>query len=468
MAIDRKNRLAEALFEPVDAASVAAFRIGFGLLMVVAVARFFAHGWIDEYFLTPRYFFPYFGFEWVRPWPGAGMHIHFAAMGLLALLIAAGAFYRVTVALFAVLFAYAHLIDKTNYLNHYYLLICLSFLMAFLPLHRVASVDGWRMRPPPSPRVPAWVLWAIRAQVGIVYVFGGIAKLKHDWLVEAQPMRIWLAANTDFPLLGPLFDERWVAPAFSYAGAAFDLSIVPLLLWRRSRPFAYAAGVLFHLITARLFQLGMFPWIMIASSLIFFPPDWPRRALARLGWKPREREEAPRPWPPPAPRHRPAVLAALGLYFGFHLLMPLRHFLYPGDVCWTEQGFRFSWNVMLMEKNGSSEFRVTEPSTGRSWIVAPTDYLTRYQAKMMASQPDMILQLAHLIANDFRSRGVRDPEVRVDAFAALNGRRHARLIDPGVDLARESERLLPKKWILPLASDARGRGAPIARREETP
>jgi vitamin K-dependent gamma-carboxylase len=468
MAIDREKGLRAALFEPIDAASVAAFRVGFGLLMLVAVARFFAHGWVDEYFVTPRYFLPYFGFEWVRPWPGAGMHLHFAAMGVLAVLIAVGAFYRVSVALFGVLFAYAHLIDKTNYLNHYYLLICLSVLMAFLPLHRVASVDAWRTRPSPSARVPAWVLWALRAQVGIVYLFGGIAKLKHDWLIDAQPMRIWLAANTDFPVLGPLFNQPWVAHALSCAGAAFDLSIVPLLLWRRSRPFGYAAVVLFHLITARLFQLGMFPWIMMASALIFLPPDWPRRALGTLGRKGREREGVPRTFVASTPRHRAFLLGALGLWFAFHLLMPLRHLLYPGDVCWTEQGFRFSWNVMLMEKDGSADFRVTEPSTGRRWVVAPTDYLTGYQAKMTASQPDMILQLAHIIANDFRSRGVRDPEVRVDAYASLNGRRHARLIDPDVDLARESDGLLPKKWILPLPSDGDGIGAPIALQEERP
>lgn len=143
------------------------------------------------------------------------------------------------------------------------------------------------------------------------------------------------------------------------------------------------------------------------------------------------------------------MLALLGAYFAFHAAMPLRHLLYPGDVLWTEEGFRFSWNVMLMEKTGSVDAHVVEPSTGKRWVASPGAYLTRYQAKMMSASPDMILQFAHLVAADFRARGVRDPEVRIDALASLNGRRRARLVDPTVDLARETDGLLPRRWILP-------------------
>ena len=462
-----RQRLLRAMTAPVDASSGAAFRILFGLLMLALVVRFFAHGWIHEYFLVPRHFFPYYGFEWVRPWPGAGMYVHFAAMGGLALCIAAGLWYRASVVGFGALLAYAHLIDKTNYLNHYYLVICLCLLMAFLPLHRAASLDA-RRAPAPAPArrgatVPAWVVWALRAQIGLVYVFGGVAKLKADWLVDAQPMQIWLSANTDVPLLGPLFGERWMAYAMSYAGAAFDLSIVPLLLWRRSRAVAFGALVVFHLVTMRLFQLGMFPWIMMASSLVFLPPDWPRRLAARIStWISTRRgrymhaaavDEATDDDAPAGPAGRPRLaLALLGAYFAVHLLMPLRHLLYPGDVLWTEEGFRFSWNVMLMEKNGSIDAHVLEPSTGKRWVVSPGAYLTRYQSKMMSSQPDMILHFAHLVAADFRARGVRDPEVRVDAVASLNGRRRARLVDEAVDLAREPDGLSPKRWILPRPS----------------
>lgn len=476
--------ISRRLFEPVDAASLAVYRILFGLLMLVATLRFFAHGWIADYYEMPSHFFSYYGFSWVKPWPGAGMYIHFAAMAVLAAMIALGLWYRVSIAAFGALFAYAHLIDKTNYLNHYFLVIWLCLMMACLPLHRMWSLDARRKPALQAAGVPAWVLWALRAQVALVYVFGGIAKLKYDWLVEAQPMQTWLAANTDFPIAGPLFDQPWVAYALSWAGAVFDLTIVPLLLWRRTRVLAYAAVIAFHLITARLFHLGMFPWIMIASSCLFLPPGWPRRWFRgarhptqpttgpRFAGTPHPTQtttEAPLARTPPAqaastPRRPRIVIALLGTYFAFQVAMPLRHLLYPGDVCWTEEGFRLAWHVMVMEKDGSVELNVTEPSTGRRWEVMPTEYLTRYQTKMMAPQPDMILQLAHLVAADFRARGVRDPEVRVDAFVSLNGRRRARLIDPTVDLARETDGLAPKPWILPhpddRASITASRGAP--------
>lgn len=431
------------MFEPVDAASIAVYRIAFGLLLLVATLRFFAHGWIADYYEAPSHFFHYDGFAWVQP--HSFMYLHFGAMAVFAVMIAVGAWFRFSVAAFGALFAYAHLVDKTNYLNHYFLIIWLCLLMAFLPMHRMWSVDARRRRSSCA-SVPAWVLWALRAQVGLVYVFGGIAKLKYDWLVDAQPMKIWLAANADFPVIGGAFDQPWVAYAFSYAGLVFDLSIVPLLLWRRTRVLAYVAVVVFHLTTARLFHLGMFPWIMMASSLLFLPPGWPRRWLRR-----------PAPAPSPITPSRPRlVIALLGCYFAFHILLPLRHLVYPGDVCWTEEGFRFSWNVMVMEKTGSVVFHVTEPATGRRWEVMPGTYLTPYQTKMMAPQPDMILELAHVIAGDYRARGVREPEVRVDAFVSLNGRRRARLIDPTVDLARESDGLAPKRWILPHPDEREG------------
>ena len=276
--------------------------------------------------------------------------------------------------------------------------------------------------------MPAWALWALRLQFSLVYFFGGIAKLKHDWLIDAQPMRIWLAASTDFPVLGPLFAQPATAHVMSVLGAAFDLTVPLFLLGRRTRPYAFAAIVVFHLVTARLFQLGLFPWLMIAAATLWLP----LRSVSAIG----------------SFRLVPAAAPALLLLVQF--LLPWRHLLYPGDVLWHEQGFRFSFNVMLMEKNGSVELHVTDPATGRRWTVAPADYLTRYQAKMASSQPDMILELAHIVADDFRARGVANPEVRVDAFASLNGRTHTRLIDPTVDLAHIPRDVWSDAWILPL------------------
>jgi vitamin K-dependent gamma-carboxylase len=442
------------LQRPVDLASLAAFRIGFGVLLLAATLRYFSHGWIAEYFLQPAHFFKYWGFGWVKPWPGAGMYVHFGLMALCALGVIVGYRYRISVIAYGLLFAYAHLIDKTNYLNHYYLVMCVCGLMACLPLSGMWSLDAGRDSRLARRDVPAWMLWALRAQFGIVYVFGGIAKLNADWLLRAQPLSIWLGRSSDVPLIGGALGTPAAAYAMSWSGALFDLSIVPLLLMRRTRPFAYVAVVAFHLLTARLFQLGMFPWFMICGATLFFEAEWPRRALAWPGS--RLRLELPTANCQPAAGRDTATanwaLATLGIYFALQLAMPLRHWLYPGQVCWSEQGFRFSWNVMLMEKDGSVDFRVVEPSTGRVFHASPRDYFTPYQTAMMSPQPDMVLEAARVVAADFRARGVTEPAVYVDAFASVNGRPAQRLVDPRVDLARESDGLSNKTWILPMTS----------------
>ena len=138
-----------------------------------------------------------------------------------------------------------------------------------------------------------------------------------------------------------------------------------------------------------------------------------------------------------------------GAFFALQVLLPLRHFAYPGDVLWTEEGFRFSWRVMLVEKTGAVFFEIADPDTGRSWEVFPSDWLTPRQERQFAFQPDMILALAHYLRDSLRSQGIRDPEVRARAFVSLNGRRSRPLIDPAVDLAKVPRSLAPREWVLP-------------------
>ncbi|MCY4557039.1 MAG: HTTM domain-containing protein [Chloroflexi bacterium] len=420
----------------VDGGSIVAFRVIFGLIGVLVVARFLAHGWIGPLYVEPDHHFTYLGFGWVRPWPGWGMYAHFAALGLLSLSIAAGYRPRLFAALFCIGFTYVELIDRTTYLNHYYLMSLVSLVLAILPSSRDAA--------------PLWTIWVLRAQIGIVYVFAGMAKLNADWLFHALPMRIWLYQHGDLPLLGPMLQETWVAYALSWGGTMFDLAIVPLLLWRRARPFAYAMLVTFHLATWALFpQLGVFPWLMIGLSLVFFDPDWPRRLLRFL---PRRRV-APITQADAGRWQIRATLVALALFAAVQLALPLRHFAYPGNVRWNEEGYRFAWRVMLSEKVGFVRYRVRDLATDQSWLVDPGDYLTPLQVERMSFQPDMIQQTARMIAADFAERGYGDVVVNADAFVAFNGRTNARLIDPDADLASVSPGLAPKTWVLPYEPD---------------
>lgn len=469
LAISTCGRVLLRSRRPVSAASAAAFRIAFGLLGFAAVCRFAAKGWIHDLYVEPAHHFTYVGFGWVHPWPAWGMYLHFALLALAGLGVALGYRYRLSITAFFLLFTYVELIDKTTYLNHYYWVSLVSFLMIFLPLQRMWSWDARRNSSVAGETIPVWVIWALCAQVGVVYLFGGLAKLNPDWLFHAQPLRIWLYNSGDLFLVGPLLKEAWVAYAMSWAGAAFDLTITGWLLWRRSRPFAYAVLVAFHVMTWALFPIGMFAWIMIAAAPIFFAPDWPLRLPARLRGHRSIRQAAlastasDRVISPRSQRTAPASdtvsspllhgrwrLGAIGLslFFLLQIALPLRHFAYPGNVRWNEEGYRFAWRVMLTEKVGHVRFWVTDTATGERWLQYPEQYLTALQAERMAYQPDLILAAAHIVAREAAAKG-RDVEVRADAFVAFNGRRAARLIDPTVDLARIKPGLWPKSWVLP-------------------
>jgi len=161
-------------------APLVVFRVCFGALLLCEVWRYFVHGWITRYWVEPTFHFTYHGFSWVRPWPDAGMYVHFVALGVLAACILLGFCYRVATVLFFLGFAYVFLLDQTHYLNHFYLIVLLAFLLVFVPADRAGSLDArlWPARR--AGTAPAWTLWLLRAQIAITYVYAGLAKLTPD------------------------------------------------------------------------------------------------------------------------------------------------------------------------------------------------------------------------------------------------------------------------------------------------
>lgn len=437
--------LAAGLFVPVDGASLACFRAAFGAIMAWEVARYFGHGWIAANYIRPTFHFTYYGFGWMSPWPGDGMYVHFAALGILAVCIMLGLFYRWAAALFFLGFAHVFLIDQAYYLNHFYLIVLLSLLLAVIPAHRVLSLDAARRPEPRASAVPVWALWLLRAQVAIPYFYGGLAKLNADWL-RGEPIRAWLAERTEIPLIGPLLTHEWAPLLFAYGGLLFDLLVVPLLLWRPSRAYAFGAALVFHGLNAILFQIGVFPWLMLAATTLFLPPDWPRHLGLKLGDPPPQASAQARPQGP----SQLVTFVALGTYLAVQALVPLRHLVYPGDVNWTEEGHRFSWHMKLRDKEAEGVFFVKD-APERPWRpVQPREHLSPRQAAKMLATPDMILQYAHHLAALARREGYEAVLVRARVSASLNSRRPQLLVDPSVDLAGQPRTLEAAGWILPL------------------
>jgi vitamin K-dependent gamma-carboxylase len=421
---------------PVDAASLAVFRIAFGLLMLVESLVYLKNGWVRELYVSPEFHFTFLGFDWVRPWPGDGMIPAFVLMAAASLMVAIGLFYRVAAMVLFLGITHVFLIDAAEYLNHLYLICLIAFLMIFAPANRIWSMDALRQAEPRNRTIPQVWIWLLRIQIGIPYFYGGIAKLNGDWL-RGEPLRMWLARRSDYPWIGKWFTEEWMVYLFSYGGLVLDLAFVPLLLWKRTRLAGYVLVLCFNGMNAWIFDIGIFPWMMIAASLLFFPPDWPR--FGRI--------EKPLRQNPSASLPR-LVLAGMALWVAVQLLLPFRHWLYPGDVAWTEEGHLFSWRMKLRDKQCDDlVFRVRDPKSGQEWDIEPGDFLTERQKQRLPGQPDLIHQFAIHLAEEYRKEYGIQVEVRVDAVVSLNGGKAAPLIDPETDLATQPRDLWSKAWI---------------------
>lgn len=438
------------LFVPVGGASQVFFRVGFGVIMLWSLLRFVSRGWVRAYYLEPTFHFTYPGLGWIKPWVAYGLpewtlYGHVALLCVCCVAITFGVYYRWACALFFVGFTYLELIDKTFYLNHYYAISLLALLMCFLPLDQSLS---WKV--PALKPLPRWSLYILRFQVGLIYFFAGIAKINGDWLIQGEPLRRWLPALHQTPLLGGLFLIPAAAWIMSWVGMLFDVSIPFLMLSSRWRGWAYGSVLVFHLLTALLFPIGLFPWLMMFAALIFFAPDWPVRIMPRAlkGWlETRNREETKPDSYSTGRGLRPVQKLFFGVFLMLQVLMPLRHHLYAGSVLWNELGFRFAWHVMLIEKTGWVEFTVKDPVSGRFWIETGDD-LTAFQRRMMSMQPDMIVQYARHLA-ERKQPEFPALEVYAEAYASLNGRPSQLLIDPAVNLRHVYWRQLPSV-IVPL------------------
>lgn len=434
------------LQQPVSIAFLVAFRVLLGGVLATSAMRFLVYGWVDELFVQPKMHFHH----WLTPFvvvpPAPWIHLLFGAVAVLGALVALGWQFRLTAPLLAVCFTWIQLADVTLYLNHYYLAVILAWLLAASPAHRALSLDVRAGRATGLTQLPAAWLWLLRAQLAVVYTYAGIAKLHDDWLLYGQPLGIWLGASTDLPLVGPLFTLPHVPLLMSWAGFVFDSTIAWWLLWPRTRLVAFGVVVVFHVWTRLLFPIGMFPFLMMLGALGFFAPDWPLQ-LPWLGRRMQAHLSAHAVGQPP--RVARFALALMALHLVVQVLFPLRCFLYPDHVRWHEQGMRWSWRVMVREKNGTTVFAVHAPTTGRRWQVQPRKYLTSLQEREMAGQPDLILQLAQRIAADARASGWGEVEVRAEALVSLNGRRAQLLVDPQRDLAKVRDGLAPYDWVLP-------------------
>lgn len=442
------NRCARWLSFGVSPYSLAFFRILFGFTMLWWTIDYLRMDRVHYLCNSPKFHFTYYGFGWVQPWPGDGMKLQFLAMALAAFFVAVGALYRFSALVLAFGFTHFFLIDRTNYQNHYYLVTLLCWWMAIVPAHTVWSIDGFQRKPEGLVLIPRWALLLIQFHIAVPYFYGGIAKFDADWL-SGDPMRAMLLSQPWFSMSPLATYSHGAALLLTLGGLLFDLLVVPALVWKRTRTIAYCCAVAFHMTNAFLFNIHIFPWLMMGATTILFQPDWPQRLLFGVSSRiTRSNAET-------LPGIRPWMTVSVMLYMAFHLIWPFRHHAYGPDCGWTEKGHFFSWRMMLRGKTTGIRYYVVDPESGRNFVPDIRDLLNDEQLGKFARDPEMILDLAHFIDSHFENRLNKPLEVHALVLTSLNGRKPQLLIDPAVDLAAQPRGWHFRNWIMPLTEPRR-------------
>lgn len=391
------RRVSTLLAAPVDGASLAVFRIAFGLVLCWHAARYLwpqqGTSMAEYLYVTTEWNFSYPGFSWLRPWPQPWVDAHFMLVGLAGFCVALGFFYRTAAVTLFLSFTCTFLWEQAKFNNHYYLIILISLMLIWMPAQKRFSVDRWlRFRrggnePIEFPvhyaadQIPFWPIFLLRVQLFIVYFYAGVAKINSDWLAGiplAAPAGKFHSVLADMGLSG-LVSVDQLCLMLAWIGLAFDLSIGFLLILPRTRWLALVLLACFHGTNHFMFDIGVFPLMAFSTALIFFPPDWPLRfarwlkhprvqrpdwgwfiggglALplvgASLGWRSSDADdsvsrESNSGTPPSLGRSAAAFLL---VWLAIQVMVPLRHFAIAGDANWTEEGQNFAWRMKLRAK----------------------------------------------------------------------------------------------------------------------
>ncbi|MCB1143114.1 MAG: HTTM domain-containing protein [Leptospiraceae bacterium] len=427
------------------------YRVVLGCLLIYLLIRYFAYGWISKYFIDIQFNFPHFPFEILRPLPGISMFILFIVLLILAFFILIGFHTRISALFFSIGFAYQHLLEKAIYLNHYYLIFLLCILLILTNTTLTESSLRGTIR-----RIPNWNIFLIRFQLGVVYTFGAIAKMRPDWLREAQPLKIWLLMNRDMFLLGDMLSWKITPYFFSYAGLIFDLFVFPALLYPKTRKIAYFFVIVFHLLTFSLFPIGLFPWIMLFLTPICFSNRFHYRIVRKWNqlfkkviiFVDRYRISSGK-----RVQSKGRILLIFALIYVFlQITLPFRHFFYPGNLLWTEEGFNFSWHIMACQKNGTYQFYAKSNTTGEKTPLNYDYLLSDRQLGQLKTDHYMIWLFAKEIYKREMEKGREDFHITVDHYVSLNGKKAVPIIDPNTRINEVNFNILShNSWILPHA-----------------
>ncbi len=431
------------LYRPIDAAPLAVFRILMGLLMAAEGFGAIMTGWVGNNFVNVPFTFNFIGFEFLQVLNGPQAYAVYTLLGIAGLAIAAGYRYRLAASVYLLLWAAVYFGQKTSYNNHYYLLLLLCILFIIVPMNVYRSLDVKQGRVTKSQTVPFWTIWIFKALLAIVYFYAALAKLYPDWL-SGKAVGVFLLSKCDYPLIGTLCRDAVLIKVISYGGIVFDFLVIPALWYKPTRKLAFVVSVFFHLFNSLVFQIGIFPYMMLITSVLFFDPAQIRKLFFRNALM-----DVSDPAVSVSPHNRRMLNAGVISFISLMIILPLRPFLYPGSSHWTEEGHRLSWHMMLRSKSGTLTYKIIDPSTGAITNLNPNDVLPQKMARTMATRPDQIWQYAQRLKQEYIDKDMATPAIFAISSVSLNHRPWRPLIDPNTNLAEVPwHHIKPNSWVL--------------------
>ncbi len=431
-------------FEEVDIAPLVLFRAAFGFLLAAEGFGAILTGWVERAYIIPKHTFVFIPFDFLSPLPGNGMYFYFIVMGCAGLMIMLGWKYRIGAIMYFLLWSGAYLMQKTNYNNHYYLMVLLTFVIIFIPANRSFSLDAKLNPNIRSNTCYRGIIWFFIGMCAIFYMYASVAKWNTDWVGYNSVEQLFLS-KYDYPVLGPLLQKFWFQKLISWGGIVFDFLVVPALLWKVTRKWAVLAAFIFHIFNSIVFQIGVFPYMALAFLLFFYSGEELRSFLNR------RRKIIPLYSSPNSftisDTWKNVILMVVSIWFIIQLLLPLRHHLFEGDVNWTEEGHRMSWRMMLRTKQGRMNVSIIDHETGKKRQVDALQYLTPKQYVRVATHPDMMWQFIQILKREYDDK---DISIFINGWVTLNGGKAYPLYKSDYDMAdAEWNHFKHADWIWP-------------------
>ena len=415
--------------QPIENAPLILFRIFFGLVFFCESIGSLLTGWAKANYANVTTNFTFIGFEWLEFLTNESIYAVFIAMAILSVNIILGAYYRISMTSLFLLWGMVYLGQKTSYNNHYYLMWLISFVMIFVPANAYASIDAKKNPKVYSLVAPKWSVIIFPVMISIVYFYATLAKFYPDWL-DATVTKGMFESMKKPSFLEAIFHNPTFHRFIAYMGIVFDGLIIPALLYKRTRWFAIIASLIFHIFNSITLQIGVFPYFALAFCIFFFPPEKIRAFFFKK--KPKLSQENISTVDAKQKTLQYIILPFIIL----QIALPLRHWIIPGDVLFTEEGHRLSWRMMLRNRQGEVIFTVKDLNTGNSFVFDNAILLTQKQ-KNRLNTPDVIWQMAQKIKAYYKNQGKEVAVYCTESAIVINRKSHDRLINPTVDLASQ-------------------------------